>query len=122
VDGLGLLGDLLEHEVGEPSPFDVGKAEGDLMHALAHRRALQGPRFEAVAMQNRRFPVVEVDHVTGMRHQRGGIACHECPVFPQAKHDGAAVPGHVDTIRLPGPYRRDAVGADEELEGGEESA
>ena len=32
-DGLGLLGDLLQHEVREAAALDVGEAEGDLLDA-----------------------------------------------------------------------------------------
>ena len=121
VNALGLLGDLLEHEVREPAPLDVGEAEGNLLDALADGGPFQGPRLEAVPVEERRFPVVEVDDVPRVRHERGGIACNERAVFSQPQDNGAAVPGHEDFSRFPRVHRRNAVRADKQLHRPEES-
>ena len=84
---------------GNPPRSMSGKAEGDLLHALAHRRAFEGPRLEPVAVKHGHLPVVEVDHLPRVGHQGRGIAGDERPVLPQAQHDGAAVPGHVERCR-----------------------
>ena len=54
-DGFRLFGYLLEHEVRESAALDVGKAEGNLLDALADRGSFQRLGLEPVPVQKRRF-------------------------------------------------------------------
>ena len=92
-DALGLLADLLQHEVGIPTPLHRGEVPVDLIYRLADSRGLQVAHPVAVTGEHDHLPVVQVDHRAGVLQQGRCIRGDEEFVFTNAHQQRRTVSG-----------------------------
>ncbi len=101
-DYLGLLGDLLPHEMGVFALVEGLVRPGDRRWGLGGRTAVEGRGLEPVGAHQRDFAVIEVDDAAGMPHQGRCVGGDEHLALTDPQHDGAAVARGDDRL---GPSR-----------------
>src|SRR5437867_5981054 len=90
---LGLLIDLLEHEMRElPSLYVLG-AELNIMNFRAYFGRLDGRDLKVVATKGNNLEVVQIDHPAGMGDDCAHITGQEVLVEPDADEQRAPSPG-----------------------------
>ena len=111
VEALGLLEDLLQHEVGEPAPLDGGQVPLDLADRLLHVGLGEVAHPIPVALEHYHLAVVEVDHRTGVLQDGRGVRGHEVLALAHAHQERRAVACRDHGVGLFGADHRNAVGA-----------
>ena len=110
-EALGLLADLLQHEVGVAAPLHRGEVPVDLVDRLADSGGLQVAHPVAVAGEHHHLAVVEVDHRAGVLQQRRRVRGHEALVLADAHQQRRALPGRHQHAGLVGRDEGQTVGA-----------
>ena len=97
---LGLLVDLLEHEVLEVAHIDVARRglqrRGPTASIATRSRSRMLPVFRG---QHAHLMIVEIDHLVGIAGQGGRIAGQEALALAEAEHQRAAEPGADEHVR-----------------------
>ncbi len=110
-DGLRLLHDLLEHEMGIAALFCRGHVPVHLVMLLFHRHQLVVKHVDAVRRQHGDLPVVHIGHIPGVlddgRHVGGKIVA----VLTKAQDQRAVLPGGNEGIGIVGTDDAQGVGA-----------
>ena len=109
--GLGLLHDLLEHEVLIAALFrrvDLPVNVGDLLFHRLHQVVVA---LDALPGEHREFPVLHVDDFPGVLDNGGNVGRQELAAVAQAQDQRAVLPGRDDAIRLISADDAQRVGA-----------
>jgi hypothetical protein len=115
---LGLLVDLLQHEVRKRSPVVRFVTPRHLRRALLGRPVVERHGAVAVGLDGGELPVIEVDDLTRVAHERRGVRGDEHLALPDADHHGAAVARHHESIGMACIHDGEAVGPVDRGDGG----
>ena len=97
---IGLLVDLLEHEMLEAALFYLLEIPVYFSSATGHWQVLERGNFEAVRCRSDHIAVVQVDDLIGMTEQGAYIRCNKSLVLADADNNGAAVAGGDNCVRV----------------------
>ena len=110
-DGLRLLEDLLEHEMGVAALFRGGNVPVDVAVSLFDGVHLIVEEADALRRQNGDLPVLHIDDIAGMgdngRHVRG----NEVLSLSAADNEGAVLPGGDEGVWIVGADDTESIGA-----------
>ena len=109
-DRLGLLVDLLEHEVGVAAPLRLIGVPGDLQQVALHRAAVDGLQAGAAGGDVDDLPVVHHHDVPGVVEDGGDVAGQEHLAVAEAYHQRADHAHRHDAPRLPAADDHQGVG------------
>ena len=119
LDALGLLVDLLEHEVREAlqigDPVGVIVDDGD---RSVHPATVEALDLDAVGADQRDLPVIQVDDAAGELDDGLGVGRDDGLAVSEADDEGGAEAGSDEEIGVIAEQHGDAVGAVHETEGG----
>src|SRR5687767_4289898 len=74
-NGLGLLEDLLEHEVRIAAALDLLELPRDLIDRSVLLKVVEIPQLVAVTCQDHHVAVIEIDHLAGVADDCSGVRC-----------------------------------------------
>ena len=110
-DRLGLLVDLLEHEMVVAALLHRPGLELQFGDVTVHRRMIQVRDVHGVSGDQGDIPVVQVDDPPRVRDEGRGVGSDQALTFADADDERAAFPGDDDASRFIGRDDRDAVGS-----------
>ena len=110
-DGLGLLVDLLQHEVIEAALFDLLEIPVDLVDLLVGRDVVDGLGDETVAAHRHHLVVVEIDDLLRVLQDGGHVGGEEVLVARDADDERRAVAHADDLVGLLLAHDDEPVGA-----------
>ena len=111
LDRLGLLEDLLEHEVREAALGDVAGLEVEHVDAVVDVALVAVDHAQAVGRDHRQLVVGQVDDLVGVAGQGRGVAGHEMLAGAHADDQRAAQPGGDQHVGPVAEEDRQPVGA-----------
>ena len=111
LDRLGLLENLLEHEVLEAALGDVAGLEIEHVNAVVDVPLVAVDHPQAVGRDHGQFVIGQVDDLVGVAGQGRGVAGHEMLAGAHADDQRAAQPGGDQHLRPMAEEDRQPVGA-----------
>ena len=108
---LGLLEDLLEHEMVIAAQIDVARLQFERLHAVMDFALVAMDDAQRVGRNNRNLMLGQINDLVGVADQRRSVAGDEVFVFAHAHHQRAAVPGSNDHVGIVVENDRQAIGA-----------
>ena len=118
LDRLGLLEDLLAHEVAVAAAVVVLGAPVDLRRRLGSGPVVERGGVEAAGVDGRQLAVVEIGDLMRVAHERGDVGGDEHLLVADAEDHRAAVARGDDPPRLARVEHREPVGPLDAREGG----
>ena len=110
-DGLGLLHDLLGHEVLVPALFGGGDLPVHVMVLLLHRAEVGVIYPQVVGGELGDLPIVQVAHLSGVFDEGGDVAGQEVGPLPEAQDQGGVLAHGDEPIGAVGAQDPQGVGA-----------
>ena len=110
-NGLGLLKNLLEHEVVIAALFRGVHIPVNMVMLLLHRPHQTVVHTDAAGTQNSHFPVVHVGNITGMTDQRRHIGGNEAAVFTVTQQQRCILAGGNHAVGVVSAYDTQCVSA-----------
>ncbi|SCJ17615.1 Uncharacterised protein [uncultured Flavonifractor sp.] len=116
-EGLGLLHDLLEHEVLIAALLRSGDLPVHVVLLLVHRLEVGVViDLDAVGGEYGNLPVVQIVDLTGVLDDGGHVAGQEVEALPQAQNQGAVLPGGDEPVGTVGADDAQGIGAVDAVE------
>jgi len=117
LDGLGLLKNLLEHEVFVTTLLDGVQIPGDLLNFLGDGFVVHVERIDTFRGQSHHVAVVQINNLAGLAHDGGHVAGQEICPFAHANDQGAAPASANDEFRMVFMRHRNAESTIYQLQG-----
>ena len=116
-NGVRLVKDLFQHEMGEGSPVDVLGRKLDLADLERCVSPCQREDVELVSLDRNHIVVVEVNNVPSVGHDRAHVAHDKVLTFANPQDKRAPAPGPQQDVRYVDVQERESVGSDDLFEG-----